>query len=189
MLALAAPALAVLVPAPAEASVSLAVTWDGLIGESTGAAIATAVESRPVWEGGRIYTYTRVRVERSVAGALSAGPEGLWVRTMGGIVGDIGQQVEGEAVLAPGAPSLLFLHPGPTGAFEVTARGQGQFPIVTTPSQAPRVVRNGSMGLLLPRRVPVPLLPPRLAADVLHNRTVDDAVREVADAWSRVHGP
>ena len=33
-------------------------------------------------------------------------------------------------MFAPGDTSLLFLRPGPIGAYDVTARGQGQFPVV-----------------------------------------------------------
>jgi hypothetical protein len=106
----------------ARASVSIAVTWDGLLKESSAAALVTSMEARPVWENGRIYTYTHVRVDRAVAGELASGGD-AWIRTMGGIVGKVGQIVEGEASFAPGESSLLFVHPGPVGAFVVTARG------------------------------------------------------------------
>ena len=93
--------------------------------------VVTAAESRAVWEDGRIYTYTHVRVDsRGRRRARQPGAE-AWVRTMGGVVGKVGQIVEGEAAFAPGRPSLLFLRPGPVGAYVVTDRGQGQFPVVT----------------------------------------------------------
>jgi len=168
----------------ARASVSIAVTWDGLLHESTEAAVATPFESRSVWENSRIYTYTHVRVDRPVAGDLAAGGE-VWIRTMGGVVGKIGQLVEGEAVLVPGQSSLLFLHPGPVGAFEVTARGQGQFPVVVDEAAkaAPHLVRSHAVGALLPPRAGSP----RLAADVLHDRAVDAAAQDVAADWGRLH--
>ncbi|MDP9149079.1 MAG: hypothetical protein M3O36_03935, partial [Myxococcota bacterium] len=126
-LALATPALGLSLRShTAKASVSIAVTWDGLLRGSAAAAIATPVQSTAVWEDGRICTYTRVRIDRVMAGTMATGDE-AWVRTLGGIVGDIGQLVEGEAALDAGRPSLLFLRSGPVGAFEVTARGQGQF--------------------------------------------------------------
>jgi hypothetical protein len=171
----------------ARASVSVAVSWEGLLGQSTAAAVLTALDARSVWEGGRIYTYTRMRVDQAMAGELSQGAEAE-VRTMGGIVGDIGQQVEGEAVLTPGRSSLLFLHRGSTGAFEVTARGQGQFPVVSTdPAQPARVVRSRAAGLVIPANLPTPALPPRLAADVLHGRTLADAQSAVTAAWAVTH--
>jgi hypothetical protein len=171
----------------ARASVSIAVTWDGLLHESTAAVVATSFESSAVWENGRIYTYTHVRVDRSIEGDLPAGGE-AWVRTMGGIVGKIGQSVDGEAVLTPGQTGLLFLHPGPPGAYVVTARAQGQFPLVRDPDPAvpPHLVRNGSLGALLPPRVP-PASP--FAADVVHGRAVDDVARDVVASWNRTHAP
>jgi hypothetical protein len=171
----------------ARASVSIAVTWDGLLRESTAAALVTPTEARPVWENGRIYTYTHVRVERSIAGELAPGGE-AWVRTMGGVVGKIGQLVDGEPVLAPGQTSLLFLHPGPVGAFDVTARGQGQFPVVSDEKTPPHLVRSTSAGALVPPRTTgtTPTLP--LAADVVHGRAIDDVAHDVAAAWSRTHG-
>jgi hypothetical protein len=171
------------------ASVSIAVTWDGLLHESTAAVLVTSVESRPVWENGRIYTYTRVHVERALAGELTAGSD-AWIRTMGGVVGKVGQIVEGEAAFAPGEKSLLFVHPGPVGAFVVTARGQGQFPIVTTdPKLPPHVIKSSSVGMLLAPRVAAATTsaPPRLAAEVLHDRLVEDAAVDILSAWSAAH--
>jgi hypothetical protein len=172
----------------ARASVSLAATWDGLLQESTAAAVMTPAETQSVWENGRIYTYTRLTVDRAVAGDLPAGSS-VWVRTMGGVVGKIGQMVEGEPVFAPGHASLLFLHPGPAATFEVTARAQGQFPVVIDNPQAPpRLVRSGVAGGLLPRASePGAQARPRLAADVVHGRAVDDVVREIAADWERAH--
>ena len=173
----------------AHASVSIAVTWDGLLKESSAAVVATPVESRSVWENGRIFTYTRVHVDRSIAGDIATGGD-VWVRTMGGVVGKIGQIVEGEAVLAPAHASLLFLHTGPVGGFDVTARGQGQFPVVVdaTGAAPPKVVRSNSVGAIVAPRLPTPATTqPRLAADVLHGRAVDDAARDIAAAWSAAH--
>jgi hypothetical protein len=171
----------------ARASVSIQVTWDGLLHESTAAVMATSVEQRAVWENGRIYTYARLHVDRAIAGAgeLPSGGE-AWVRTMGGVVGSVGQVVDGEAVLTPGQSGLLFLHPGPPGAYVVTARGQGQFPLVhdADPKAPPHLVRSNSSGALLPPR-PAPTSP--FAADVVHGRVVDDVARDVVAAWDRTH--
>jgi hypothetical protein len=173
--------------ADARASVSIAVTWGGLLRESTAVAVATPVESHSAWEGGRIYTYTRVHVDRAVAGDLPAGND-AWVRTMGGIVGKIGQIVEGEAILAPGQASLLFVRAGPAGTFEVTARGQGQFPIVHGDANTlPRVVRSHAVGALMAPQLLVSSASARLAANVMHDRSVDDVAREVAADWSPMH--
>jgi hypothetical protein len=167
----------------ASASVSIQVTWDGLLRESTAVVLATSVETRSVWENGRIYTYTHVRVDRAVAGELASGGD-AWIRTMGGIVGKVGQIVEGEASFAPGERSLLFVHPGPVGALVVTARGQGQFPVVADdPKQPAHIVRSQGTGMLLAPRIAAP----RLASDVLHGRPVEDVVGDIASAWGATH--
>jgi hypothetical protein len=179
--------LAVALAADARASVSLAVTWEGLLHESSAVAVVTALESRGVWEGGRIYTYTRVHVDRAVEGDLGAGQE-TWVRTMGGVVGDIGQRVEGEATFDIGTPSLVFARPGPAGVYVVTARGQGQFPLLKGEKDTrPRVVRGASLGALI---APPPSGPaPRLAAEVVADRLLDDVAHDVSADWPRLHAP
>jgi hypothetical protein len=185
---LAAWALALLLHADAGASVSLAVTWDALVRESSAAAVVTPVESRAVWEDGRICTYTRVHVERAVAGELGAGTD-AWVRTLGGIVGKIGQIVDGEAVFSPGRPSLVFLRRGSVGAMDVTARGQGQFPVVADgdPSHPLRVMQSHTAGVLLPRPAVPGAAHVMLAAEMLHGRIIDEVARDVAAAWAPAH--
>jgi hypothetical protein len=174
----------------AHASVSIAVTWDGLLGESTVAVVARALDTHAAWENGRIYSYTRVRIDRAVAGDMAAGGE-AWVRTMGGVVGNIGQIVEGEAVLMPGDQSLLFLRQGPAGSYEVTARGQGQFPVVATDAKdaklPPFVVRSHTAGALVQPQLVVSTAAVHLAADTLHGRSVDEAAKVIASDWSRMH--
>lgn len=174
------------VPEAGRASVSIAVSWEDLLQTSTAAAVMTPVDSRSAWENGRIYTYSHVRVARQIAGTFPSGGD-LWVRTMGGIVGDTGQRIEGEPQLVVGQRSLLFLQPGANGFFHVTARAQGQFPVVAASAQRPAyVVRSTSVGALVPRQQPTAVRT-LLAADALHGRTVDDAAFEIASAWGRTH--
>jgi hypothetical protein len=177
---------ATLAPDRAVASVSLAVSWERLVQASAEAAIVTATDARSAWEGGHVYTYSHVHVDRAIAGALPTGAD-AWVRTLGGIVGDIGQRVEGEAQLVLGQQSLVFLQPDPNGTFHVTARAQGQFPVIPANAQQPaHVVRSGAIGALVRANEPTSaaLL---LASEALHGLAVDDAVREVLSAWSRTH--
>jgi hypothetical protein len=181
-------AVAVLISADARASVSLAVDFDALLADSEIAGVVTPIGRRSLWESGRIYTYTEARFDRVIAGDAALGQH-VWIRTMGGVVGHVGQRVDGEAVLLPGESSLLFLQEGPAGSFEVTARGQGQFPIVVDQTgKLTRVVRSHSMGMILPRAVRPPALPAQMAADVLDNRSIDDAALEIAFAWKSAHG-
>jgi hypothetical protein len=171
----------------AHASVAVAITWDDLLRTSAAAVVVTPVESTAVWENGRIRTYTRMHIEQAVAGDLAAGST-TWVRTLGGVVGKIGQLVEGEASFVKGQRSLLFLQPAPAGSFEVTARAQGQFPIVVaSPQAAPRIVRNGTTGALVEPWLKASSQGNRLASEVLHDRPVDDALSDVAADWPRTH--
>jgi hypothetical protein len=205
-------ALAVLVPGDAQASVSIAVGYDALVKDADAVGVVTPVESKTVWEEGRIVTYTRVKVDQGVAGDLGTGSEG-WVRTLGGVVGKIGQLVDGEPVFTAQKPSLLFLRRWKSGGtWEVSARAQGQFPIlvVSTGDTANavaqrRVMRSTAVGMLLPPRpastvaigpAPVKTDPNgaadrvaqvRLAGEVLHDRPLDEVTRDVAASWKTLH--
>jgi hypothetical protein len=185
----------------ARASVVISALFDEIVRDSSAAVLVTPVEQRSVWQNGRVYTYTQIHVDRAVAGSLEQEP---WVRTMGGIVGKVGQSVEGEAVLTIGRPGMLFLQPARddvSGVYEVTARAQGQFPIVLDENNNARFVRSSGVGGLVPtpqQRVDqvtrmraltgaAPGAP--LATDVLHKRPVEDGVRDVVAAWARIHVP
>ncbi len=184
----------------AEASVSTAVLFEELVQEASAVAIVTPTEQRALWEGDRIVTYTRLRVDRLVAGRL---PDEVWVRTLGGTVGGLAQIVEGQATFAFDRPSLVFLRPhldpttrAPAGSFVVAERAQGQFPIAVGRDRRPQLALAADLGALLP---PPPEhvtraskgLPagsaPRFAGEVLKDRSVEEAQREIALAWSRVH--
>ena len=196
------PASFVLRAGDARASVSIAVAFEPLVKDSSAVAIVTPTEQTCVWENGRIYTYTRVHADTAVAGEVALGAE-VWVRTMGGVVGHIGQSVDGEPVLTVGRPSLLFLRAGPAGAFEVTARAQGQFPVTLDEStKASKLMKSSAVGVLLPPKqalqaektlspkalqsAPAPAAP-LFAAEALHGRRVEDAVKDIAAAWKRLH--
>jgi hypothetical protein len=201
---------AALVPSDASASVSIAVGFDALVKDADAVAVVTAAEGQSIWEDGRIYTYTKVKVDQGVAGDLGAGADG-WVRTMGGVVGKIGQMVDGEPVLTSGKSSLLFLRKFKADAvFEVSARAQGQYPVSIDPTtKLKKVTRSNNAGILLPPKTPAPAVeaiqsavqtqsngpvdlskvPLRLASDVIHDRPLEEASREIATAWRRLHPP
>jgi hypothetical protein len=170
----------------ARASVSVAITFDALVRASSAAVVGTPAEQRSVWEGGRIYSYSRLHVDSAIAGELH-GDDEVWVRTMGGIVGDVGQIVDGEAVLTVGRPSLLFLRKAPDGAYIVTARAQGQFGLYTDEKMQLRAKKSHAMGVLLPPNGADASA--ALAGDVIHGRAVADAAKDIATAWSRGHAP
>ncbi len=175
----------------ARASVSFTVVLDALVEESSAACVATPVDSKSVWEDGRIATYTRVHVDRVLAGSLG---DEVWVKTLGGAVGDVGQMVDGEAVLRRGQQSVLFLTTY-EGSLVVTARGQGQFAIVRD-GAALRLRKNAHAGALLAPNpaalakvrarttAPIAVSPAR---DALDGKTIDDAATVVSAAWQRTH--
>ncbi len=203
-------AAAMLLPTNASASVSVAVSFDSLVKESDAVVVVTAGDQKSVWEDGRIYTYTRMHVDEGVAGSLGAGADG-WVRTMGGVVGEIGQTVDGEPVFVKDKPSLLFLRTFKDGGvFEVAARAQGQYPIRLNDATKKRILlRSTAVGMILPPKHQEPLgaasesklapqsssvsvseLPKvRFARDVLHERPLEDVTREIASTWRRLHHP
>src|SRR3954463_1814298 len=100
VLVIGAPALSVALTAsserPASASAVIALTLDDLVDKSDVVVLVTPKSKTARWEAGRIVTYTTVVVDTSVAGGPATG-DSLVVRTMGGVVGDIGQKVFGEA--------------------------------------------------------------------------------------------
>lgn len=176
-------------PREAHASVSIAVLFDALVKDAESVAVVTPVEQKSVWENGRICTYTRVRIDTPVSGNANAGDE-KWVRTLGGVVGKIGQTVDGEPTLVEGKPSLLFLHKREAGIFEVSARAQGQFPVVVDESKKMRLVKHAALGTLLPPRVldaAKSNADTRLANEVLHDRDLALAKTDIQRAWQRIH--
>ncbi len=212
LLGAAAVAPAVVAPREAHASVSIAVGYEALVKDADAVAVITAQEAKSVWEDGRIVTYTRVKVDQGVAGELGAGSE-VWIRTLGGSVGRIGQFVDGEPNLAPGKPALLFLHKFKQGTtWEVSARAQGHFPVLTEEAtKTKKVIRAMNVGVLLPPKpkasettatptgtgqvqpqsaqtttgeAPQTL---RLAGEALHDKPLDEVARDIAATWKRLH--
>src|SRR5262249_59290291 len=94
-------------PRDLPASTFIALDVETLAGRADAVLVVVPEEKRSLWEDGRIATYTRVRVDR--VGAGQPGDSPIWVRTLGGEVGHIGQLVEGEASLLVGKPVLAFL--------------------------------------------------------------------------------
>ncbi len=196
----------------ASASVSIAVGYDALVKDADAVGVVTPTDSKTVWEDGRIVTYTHVKVDQGVAGDLGTGADG-WVRTLGGVVGKIGQLVDGEPVFTANKSSLVFLRKFKgTGTWEVSARAQGQYPIVVddsdkTKAASRRVMRSGAVGLVLPPKTataPAPVGPAgparvdpngaadraaqvRLAGEVLHDRPLEEVTRDIAASWKKLH--
>lgn len=173
----------------ARASVSIAVLFDELVQRARAVAVVTPVEQSGVVEDGRIVTYTRVHVDRLVAGSMGAD---VWLRALGGAVGRIGQIVQGQPTFELGQPALVFARPGPNGAaqthpdaWSVVEAAQGEYSVVKGSGQEPRLATAKDVGgLVAPNR---PSVEGRFARDVLVDRSVEEAAREIQGAWTRLH--
>ena len=158
----------------AVAGVAVLLSLDELTAASTHVVVGRPVDRTSVWEelagGRRIVTYTRVRIERSIAGAAATE---LVLRTLGGAVDGIGQSVSGEAQLALGKPALIFVAQG-EGALVVAGMAQGHFPLVERDKEPTRLGASPDAGLLLPRRGPTVS-----AREELLGATLDAAVASI----------
>jgi hypothetical protein len=138
----------------AEAGVAVLVSLEELVTTSTSIVVGTAADRRSVWEdlpsGRRIVTYTRLTVEETIKGADKSE---LWVRTLGGVVGDLGQAVSGEASFRAGSRSLVFALEV-NGVAVVNAMAQGHYPVVRDATGVDRLASSPDAGMLVPRRGP-----------------------------------
>jgi hypothetical protein len=179
-LALGALVAAAFVATPAGGSVSIELSIDEV---ARGAAIVARViplDAASAWEDGRIVTTTRVRIERVVAGSSPGGE--IRIKTLGGIVGNVGQSVAGEAAFVSGTPSIVCLTTR-GGAHVVVARAQGQ--LVVRHANGEQVFAPDAGHLL--RR---PFRPPQVQLPTM--RTLDgapeaQATETLARAWERTH--
>ncbi len=158
-----------LVEREAEATLSMAVPLEALVGRSHHVLLGEPLEAFSVWERSKgqkqIVTYTRVRTSDVLAGADPQDTE-LLVRTLGGRVGELGQLVHGEAQLVLGDRSVLFLMPG-RGALAVTAMAQGHYPLRRDPSGLERLRRSPTLAELVDQA--------GSAVKRLHGQSVADA--------------
>lgn len=175
----------------AEASVSIAASLENLVEGAHVVALAEPEESRTEWEGGRIVTFTKLKVVEKISGES---PDTVWVKTLGGMVDHIGQSVEGEPVFVKGTRSMLFLRRSTDKIVPdlhmVVARAQGQYPLAL--DKARWFVRaHGRAGLIVPSKekanAPMVVLPKTAAMARLKDRPVDDVVNEVRTLWTQLH--
>jgi hypothetical protein len=178
-------------PRSAVASTFVELSLSDLVTKSTLVLAATPVDARSLWEdsdGGRgrhIVTYTRLQVDRVIDGRVAGE---VWVRTLGGHVDDIGQHVEGEAVLAMSKPSLLFLRALTDGTHAVVGMSQGQYPLEVAKAGTPaRLQPSRALGHLVPKIATLGIDHPP-ARLVLSGQTLDDAATIVL-AERRAHAP
>lgn len=132
-----------------------------------------------VWEVGasgrrRIVTYRLVLVERVVAGEVER--REVWVRSLGGRIGDIAERVEGEAVLPAGRRMLLFLVENADGTASVLAMAQGAYVVARGEDGVDRLETMRERGM-----VAAAAGEPSAAAR-LSGRTLQESTRLVTEA-------
>jgi hypothetical protein len=177
-------------PRTAAASTAIEMTVSDLVERSTLVAAGTPLESTSLWEdsdtgrGRRIVTYTRLRIDRTIDGDAQSE---VWVRTLGGHVGDLGQHVDGEAVLVTDRPGLFFLRAIAGGTHAVVGMSQGHYPLEAEPGGLSLRLRTPrGLGRLVERLgVPQPTDRPPARIELV-GRTLDEAAQLVV-AERRAH--
>jgi hypothetical protein len=116
----------------AEASIARALPLGELLYKSSHVLVGTAVDAYSTWEliGKRrcIVTYSLFRVEEPLDGREPPGSE-VTIRSLGGIVGDLGQRFFGEAMVALRERAAVFVHDTAPSLYVVTAMAQGHYPL------------------------------------------------------------
>ena len=133
-----------LLPRSAHATLFRGITLQELSKVSEHVLVATALDASSHWEtlGGRrrIVTDTRVRVEDVVAKSVPSAGE-LFVRTLGGTVGEQAALVFGEAALFLNQTSVLFMIRDDS-VFRVLGMAQGHYPLRADSDQAVRLMQS-----------------------------------------------
>lgn len=128
-------------PSPSQATTMRFKSLRELVRGSDVTLLGEPVESQSFWQGTRIMTRVRVQVREVWSGTL---PQHSLVDviTPGGVVGDIGQRVDGAAVLSQNTQVVLHLRRH-EGEYWPTAMAQGVWVVPKDPlSQA--LIRPGA---------------------------------------------
>lgn len=168
-------------PGRADAGTFRALSVEQLARASRACVVGSVLQSESHWVTKRngkrvIVTDTRLGIEEHVDGDVEDSE--IIVRTLGGIVGDIGQIVHGEAVLTRAGRGLLFLAEAPEaeGILRVAAMAQGHYPIATRGGVS-RLVASPGLGELVGSDA--------TAATVrLNRRSLPDARTVIRNAWA-----
>ena len=141
-----------------------------LVARSTAVVVATPVSFKSHWaqmgSKSRMVTDVTLEVAWTLRGKDSAGKD-IVVRTLGGTVDGIAQIVYGEARLAMGQASLLFLVDGSDSTLHVVGMAQGHYPLETDSDGEWRVRKSpGLDGVLKPELSAAQILSGRRLMDV-----------------------
>lgn len=133
-----------------QATTARAVSLESLVKRSTRIARGTPQGSfaRTEEVGGtrHIVTYSRLRLDELIHGPSESE---MLVRTLGGQVGELGEIVHGEAVLALNESCVVFLHTNSEGIEHVTEMAQGHYPMSLDRAGTPRLAASRNMPRLI----------------------------------------
>lgn len=181
LVGLSASALTMGLPIATQAGAAVPVPLPELIANSRMALVATPREAVSNWEGAgssrRIVTYSRLEVHQPMHGHHPDSSQ-LYVRTLGGRVGDIGQVVHGEAELTLNQASVFFLHDIESELFRVTAMAQGHYPLLRDGEGVDRLTTS-------PKLADFVVQDPHCAVVKLRGKTVSAAERLLASEVER----
>jgi hypothetical protein len=176
-------------PPSAYASTAIALSLEDLVDRSESVVVAIPKSKLSRWESGRIVTYTTVAIDTAVAGSGKAG-ESITIRTLGGVVDDIGQITHGEAVLPISKPIMLFLRAMPSGpkalagSMVVTGMAQGALAVEVGPDKIARVIARPADLVLVPNAKVDPKVQKPAAAVALGGKALPTAIADVRTAWA-----
>lgn len=139
-------ALAVLIAAPALATVVMALTMEEMTAMAPVVVHGSVRRTETSWDDGKrkIWTWAEIDVRETLKGAPL---RTALVKQPGGVVGGIGQSVSGAATFEAGEEVVLFLEPAvdEKGAFVVLALSAGKVKFEGT--VGPKVARRDLSGL------------------------------------------
>lgn len=161
--------------APASATISEALSLQELVARADHVVLATAASAHAQRDArNRIVTDYALRVSEVMKGDAAIGST-LTMRSLGGVLGDLGMRVEGEPHLTTGERYVVFLGRTSSGLLRPVGMSQGVFPVRGAGGAA--TVLPGGGGLSLVQRVqggqlvPAPgALPHPLRYDELRER-------------------
>ena len=119
-------AAAMFIARPASATTLLKMELDDLTRTSDAVVRGKVTKLESHWTGDRMRIVTEVQIEVSEAMKGTVGKT-VTVQQPGGVVGDIGQRVEGLASFSEGEEVVLFLESLPGSTFLVAGMAQGKY--------------------------------------------------------------
>jgi hypothetical protein len=152
-------------------------TLPDLVQGSVFALIGVARESTCDWEsdsrGKRIVTYTRLETQQVLDGRKAPSAD-LYVRTLGGEMGELGQLVQGEAELERDIPAVFFLRDSISGLYGVTGMAQGHYRLRADDRGAYRLLPGRSLAELVKDE-------PMAAVTRLRDKTIAECEQLIAE--------